>query len=206
MLAGLLTNKIDDTVGDAESAGSLDTAAQLNDLSLELTAGELGGVRIHKTLLLQLETGKVFLRKVNKAGANVLADQVLASSVLALNGNLDLELAGAEAQLHDGIATLRLGLLAILGAPLAALTAGAGNGADAGIVLLNLVIASDAEVDTALADEGGDIGGGKEDEGDRKVLDERNVEAVLASKLDVGALKEVQAGLQQAALCRKLPR
>lgn len=187
----LLTNKIDDAVGNTKSAGSLDTAAELDNLSLELTAGQLGGIGIHKTHLFQLETGKVFLRKVDEAGADVLTDQVLAGGVLALNGNLDLEFASAEAEVHDGIATLGLSLFAVLGAPLAALATGASSGADAGIVLLNLVVASDTEVDTALTNEGGDIGGGKEDEGNGEVLDERNVETVLATELDVGALEEV---------------
>lgn len=60
--------------------------------------------------------------------------------------------------------------------------------AHAGLVLLDLVVARDAEVDLALADEGGDVGGGEEDECDGEVLDEGDVEAVLATELDVGAL------------------
>ena len=202
----LLTNEIDDAVGNTKSAGSLDTAAELNDLSLELTAGHLGGIRILKTLLLELETGKVFLRKVNEAGTDVLANQILAGLVLALHGNLDLEPAEAEAKVHNGIAALGLSVRTVLGGEVAALTTGTGSSANAGIVLLNLVVASDTEVDTALTDEGGDIGSGEEDESDGEVLDEGNVEAVLATELDVGALEEVQAGLQKTALCKRLWR
>ena len=68
-------------------------------------------------------------------------------------------------------------------------------------MLLHLVPARDAEVDLALADEGGDVGGREEDEGQGEVLDEGDVEAVLAAELDVGTLKEVERRLVQPALC-----
>lgn len=38
-------------------------------------------------------------------------------------------------------------------------------------MLLDLVPAGDSQVDAALADKGGDIGSGKEDEGDGKIFD-----------------------------------
>jgi len=44
-------------------------------------------------------------------------------------------------------------------------------------VLLNLVVARDTKVDAALANKGGNIGGWEEDEGDREVLDEGDVES-----------------------------
>ena len=44
----------------------------------------------------------------------------------------------------------------------------------------------------ALADEGGNIGGRKKYEGDRKVLHESDIEAVFAAELNVGTLKKVQ--------------
>lgn len=61
-------------------------------------------------------------------------------------------------------------------------------------MLLDLVPSGDAQVDSALADKGGDVRGGEEDEGNREVLDESDVETVLAAKLDVGTLKEVERG------------
>ena len=67
-------------------------------------------------------------------------------------------------------------------------------------MFLHLVVARDAQIDTALADEGGDVGRWKEDEGDGQVLDESDVEAVLTAKLDVGALEEVQGCREEAAL------
>lgn len=69
-------------------------------------------------------------------------------------------------------------------------------------MLLDLVPPRDAEVDLALADEGGDVGRGEEDKGDGQVLDEGDVEAVLAPELDVGALEEVECRVVQAALLR----
>jgi hypothetical protein len=46
-----------------------------------------------------------------------------------------------------------------------------GDGPDAGIVLLHLVIARDTQVHAALANKGGDIGRREEDEGNGEVLD-----------------------------------
>jgi hypothetical protein len=58
-------------------------------------------------------------------------------------------------------------------------------------VLGDLVAASDAQVDAALADEGRDVCGGQEDQRDRQVLDEGDVEAGFAAELDVTAGEEV---------------
>ena len=44
-------------------------------------------------------------------------------------------------------------------------------------MFFNLVAAGDSKVDAAFTDEGGNVGGGEEDEREREVLDERNVEA-----------------------------
>lgn len=68
-------------------------------------------------------------------------------------------------------------------------------------MLFDLVATGDSEVNTALADEGGDVGGREEDEREGKVLDERNVEARVAVELNVRAVEEVEADLVEAALC-----
>ena len=68
-------------------------------------------------------------------------------------------------------------------------------------MLFDLVAAGDSEVNTALADEGGDVGGREEDEREGKVFDERNVEARVAVELNVRAVEEVEADLVEAALC-----
>ena len=52
-------------------------------------------------------------------------------------------------------------------------------------MLFDLVAAGDSEVNATLANEGGDVSGGEEDEREREVLDERNVEARVAVELDV---------------------
>ena len=56
-------------------------------------------------------------------------------------------------------------------------------------MFLYLIPASDTDIDTALSDESRDIGCGEEDQSDREVLDESDVEAVLAAKLNVGTLE-----------------
>lgn len=58
-------------------------------------------------------------------------------------------------------------------------------------MLGDLVAARDAEVYAALADEGRDVGCGKEDERDGQVLDQCDVEARFAAELDVAAGEEV---------------
>lgn len=68
------------------------------------------------------------------------------------------------------------------------------------IVLLNLIPASDTKVDLALAYKRRDVGRGKEDEGDGKVLDESDVQAVFATELDVGTFKQVKSGGIEASL------
>lgn len=72
---------------------------------------------------------------------------------------------------------------------------------DTSIVLLDLIPSGNAKIDTAFADKGRYIGGGEEDEGNWEVLDKGDVEAVLATELDVGALKEVKRSVVETALC-----
>lgn len=67
-------------------------------------------------------------------------------------------------------------------------------------MLLDLVEASDAEIDTALTNKGRDIGGGEEDESDGEVLDESDIEAILTLELDVGAAEKVKGCLLESAL------
>lgn len=68
-------------------------------------------------------------------------------------------------------------------------------------MLGDLVTAGDTDVDAALADEGGDVGGGQEDQGDREILDEGDIKAGFATELDVRAGEEVEGSLLEAALC-----
>lgn len=71
-------------------------------------------------------------------------------------------------------------------------------------MLLDLVATGDSEVDAAFADEGGDVGRGQEDEREREVLDECDVQARVAVELDIGAVEEVEADLVEAALCAQV--
>jgi hypothetical protein len=63
----------------------------------------------------------------------------------------------------------------------------------------------------ALAYKGRDVGRGEEDEGDRKVLDESDVQAVFATELNVGTFEQVkgcriEASLWYKSAMRKLDR
>ena len=64
----------------------------------------------------------------------------------------------------------------------------------------DLVAACDTDVDAAFTDEGGDVSGGEEDEGDGEILDEGDVEAGFAAELNVAAGEEVECRLLEAAL------
>ena len=64
----------------------------------------------------------------------------------------------------------------------------------------DLIPAGYTEVDSAFTDKGGNVGGGKEDEGYGVVLDEGDVEAGFAAELYVGAGEEVEAGLLETSL------
>lgn len=71
-------------------------------------------------------------------------------------------------------------------------------------MLLNLVPSGDTKITTALTNKGRNIGGGKEDQGDRQVLDKGDIEAVLAAKLDVGAFEEVKCSSIEATLFTRI--
>lgn len=166
------TNKIDNTVRDTQGASSLDTAANILNLGLELRA-RLGA----------LELSEEGLGQRGEASHDITADQLLGLGDVALLRNLHLQLAATEAEVED------------------LLDAGGLAGGESRVVLGNLVAAGDTKVYTALTHKGGDIGGGQEDECDGQVLDQRDVETGLAAELDVAAGEEVKGGLLQAALC-----
>ena len=168
------TNKIDDAVGNAQSASSLNTAADVLDLSAELAL---------VSIALALELGKERLSEGSEAGDDVATNQLLGLGDVALLRDLHLELAAAEAKVHD---LLHVGDFA------------AGQQR---IVFGDLVATGDTEINTAFTDEGGDICGGKENEGDGKVLDQSDVQTGFATELDVAAGQEVQRGLLETALC-----
>lgn len=68
-------------------------------------------------------------------------------------------------------------------------------------MLSDLVRACNSQVHAAFADDGRDLGGGEEDEGDGVVLDESDVKAWRAAKLDIGAGEKVEGGLLEATFC-----
>jgi hypothetical protein len=101
---------------------------------------------------------------------------------IALLRNLNLQLAASELQIHKLLNTRSLG------------------GWCHSLVLGDDIATSDAEIDSALTNECGNVGSREEDKRERKVLDQGNVEAVVAVELDVGAGEELNAGLIEAAL------
>lgn len=70
----------------------------------------------------------------------------------------------------------------------------------------DLVAACDTDVDAAFTDEGGDVSGGEEDEGDGEVFDEGDVKAGFTAELHVAAGEEVEGCLLEAALFLLLAR
>lgn len=166
------TNKINNAIRNTQSTSSLDTAANILNLSLELSTGR-------HTLKLSEES----LRQRGEASHDITANQLLGLGDIALLGNLHLQLAATEAEVKDLLDT---GGLAVR---------------KSRVVLGDLIAAGNTKVDTALTNEGWDVGGGQEDEGDGQVLDQGDVEAGLAAELDVAAGEEVKGGLLEAALC-----
>lgn len=178
-----LTNKINNTVCDTERAGGFHTSTDIFDRGLHLVRALAVGLSIGVCDLL-LQIAVVLFCQTGEAGDESLSDERLGGVQGALLGDLDLELAAAEFEVHELLNTRGFG--------------GRGDG----LVLGDDIATGDTEVDPSLADEGGNVGGGQEDEGERQVLDQGDVEAVVAVELDVGAGQQLGAGLIQAALLR----
>lgn len=191
------TNKVNDAIRNAQGACCLNTAAQLDDLGPQLPRGSPALLAYLLAILLGLQPREVLLCEVDEAGADVLADQVLPGLVGAVDRDLDLELAASEPEIQDGLASPGL---SILRRHISRGVAGPHAAPVPGLVLLYLVETSDAQVDRPLAHEGRDVRRRQEDKGDVEVLDERDVESVFPSELDVGALEEVECGLLEPAL------
>ena len=68
-------------------------------------------------------------------------------------------------------------------------------------MLRDLVSPGDAQVHSTLADEGGYVRGGQEDECDVMILDQGDVEACLSPELDIATGQEVERCLLQSTLC-----
>lgn len=174
-----LTNEIDNAVCDTERACGFHTASNVLDRCLELL---LAVGLAARDLLLHL--AEVLLGQASEASHEGLANERLRCVQVALLRDLDLQLAASKLQVHQ---LLNTGSLA--------------RGRD-GLVLGDDIATSDAEIDSALSDECGNVGSGEEDEGQRQVLDQGNVEAVVAVELDVGAGEQLNAGLIETALLR----
>ena len=132
--------------------------------------------------LLSLQVSEVAIGEVGEGSDDVLSDQLLGRLEGALLGDLNLQLATAEVEVQH------------------LFDAGGFGGRLGDFVLGDLVTTGDAQIDTALRDEGGDVSGREEDQGDGEVLDEGDVQAAVSVELDVGALQQFDAGLVEAAL------
>ena len=121
--------------------------------------------------MLLLQAGKELLAQRSEACHDVFPDQLLDFPDVSLLRNLDLQFAPAKPQIKDFLHTRNLALWK----------------AELGIVLGDLVAAGDTEIDAALSNKCRDVSGGKEDEGDRQVLDQGDIEAVFTAELDVAA-------------------
>jgi len=103
---------------------------------------------------------------------------------IALLRNLDLQLAASKLQIHEFLNARRL------------------SRGRHSLVLGDDIATSDAEIDSTLADECGNVGSREEDQGEREVLNQSDVEAVVTVELDVGAGEQLNACLIKAALLR----
>jgi hypothetical protein len=167
-------NKIDNTVCNAQSASGLYTATDVLDVGVELLS-----------CLLALEFSEVDLCEVGETGADIFSYQRLCVLELSFLGDLDLKLATTKVKVKDFFDTGGLGW-------------GLGN-----LVLGDLITAGDTKITTTLRDEGRDIRGGQEDEGDGEVLDEGNVETRVSVELNVGTVEKLDTCLVKTSLCGK---
>lgn len=69
-------------------------------------------------------------------------------------------------------------------------------------MLGNLVSSSDTKIDFTFPHERRNICSGKEDQGQGQVLDQRNVQPVVAVELDIGSREEVESRGVQSSLLR----
>ncbi|GAB1194090.1 hypothetical protein APSETT444_003331 [Aspergillus pseudonomiae] len=166
------TNKVDNSISDTQCASSLNTATNILDLGRELAG-------IVNTLKLSEEG----LGEGREAGNHVAANQLLRLGDVTLLRNLHLQLAASETKVHDLLHARDLTVRHLR------------------IVLSDLVTTGDTEVDATFADEGGNICGGEEDEGNGEVLHKGDIEAGFATELNVNAGKEVQGCLLEPTLC-----
>lgn len=68
------------------------------------------------------------------------------------------------------------------------------------VVFCDFIAACDTQVDAAVADERGDIRCREENQRNGQVLDQSDIETVLAAELDIAACEEVQRGWLKTAL------
>lgn len=64
----------------------------------------------------------------------------------------------------------------------------------------DLIAAGDTDINTALTDEGGDVGGRQEDQGNWEVLDESDIETGFTAELDISTGEKVKGCLLETAL------
>lgn len=134
---------------------------------------------------------------MHEARADILPNQVLGNLVRSLLRHLHLQLTRAKLQIHQLLAALLHVLL--LGRALSRRSPFPSYTCNSGIMFRDLVTTGYTQGHAALANEGGNVRGGEEDERNGEVLDQRYVEPVFALELDVGAFEEIESGLEEAA-------
>ena len=175
------TNQVYDAICDAQGARSLDAAPDVLDRGPQLGSSVDGAVlRLVRRLGFQLP--EVLFRQVDKAGADMLSNEVARVPELAPLRDLHLQAAFAEAEVQDFLDARRR------------------RRRRDHLVLAHLVAPGDAQVDAALADKRRDVGRREEDQRNAEVLDQSNVEAVVPVEVYVGAMQQVEARVVEAAL------
>ena len=181
---GGLTNQVHNAVCHTQCARRLHTSTNVLDVRFQLRLC-LSVHAVHLAVFSCLELAEIGLGKVGETRHDIPAHQLLRVCHVALLRDLNLQSAPPEFKVHDFLHTRR------------------GRWGHGSFMLGNLVTASDAQIHAPFANKGRYVGSGEEDQCQWQVLHQCDVQAGVAVELDVGAGKEVETCLLQAALCRR---
>ena len=163
-------DQIDDTICYTQCTGSLDTAANILYLRLELCLLAVG-IAVGLSRLLRLQFPEVLLGQIREARHDILPNQVFRFGKAASLRHLNLEFAPAKVQVHDFHDTC-------------------GRSGRLGTFMFgDLIPPGYTKINPSLSDEGRDVSGGQKDEGEREVLDKGDVQARVTVELDVGTVQ-----------------
>jgi len=162
------TNKINHRIRHPKRIRRFHAPTQMQNVRLQLPLATLRTpIHLPTSTHLPLQLPEILPRQPIKTRRNRLSHQLLRPLHLPLLGYLDLQLTPPEPQIQNLLYATRGGRRFL------------------GLILQNAIAARDPEGAFAAADEGRDVRGGEEDEGDRGVVREGDVGAVATVELNV---------------------